>query len=316
MVHIDSKRQRPIELVSHERLLLRLPPTHEKYKLISDKVYRLGAGYSGELDVDRILPEIGLPKNCFILKDIRLEVIPNFHIQLDTLIITRHCIILLEIKKYSGTTQFDEAVGKTIRISPNGEVGKYDCAVDQVDRAVEGLQRILKDFPTVPKIIPIIVMANAATDILKYPRDIPVKYKKQLPRYIRQLLKHETVMTEQECLKINNHIQSSAKKLKKTPLCERYEIPVADIQKGVICPSCNGRMKKSQGRSWTCEICQTSHQLAAKQAVEDWFMLISPTITNRELCAYLDINRKSATRVLGQLKLTKIGQTKRTHYIQ
>lgn len=303
-------------MVAHERLLVRLPQTHEKYKTISDRVYRLSAGYSGEVEVDKILPEIGLPKNSCIMKDIWLEVIPDFYIQLDTLIITRHCLILLEIKKYSGTVHFDEDVGKTIRISPNEEVGKYDCVVDQVDRAVYGLQQILQKYSTVLPIIPIVVMANAATDIELYPRKLPVKYKKQLPRYIRQLLKNEMVITEQECLKIKKHIQSYARNRGHTPLCERYEISTVELQKGVICSACNRRMEKSQGRSWMCEVCKVSNKSVCNQAIADWFMLIAPTVTNRQLCQFLDVNSKSATRILGQLELKKVGKARQTYYKQ
>lgn len=315
---IDAQRKPPWDLLAHERLLIRLPQNHEKYSFISNKVYQLKAGYSGEVEVDRILPEIGLPNEHHIFKDIRLEVLPNFYIQIDTLILTRHFIILMEIKKYAGTIYFEEEKGKTTKVSANQEVEKFECAVHQIDRAVHGLHKILEQIPNHPPIYPILVMANAKVDIAQYPKSVPVKYKMQLPKYIRAKLKLATnnQITLNELTKINQQIQSRKAPKLQQPLCERYEIPVKDLKKGVLCPKCHQNMTKKQGRTWTCEPCGLTSNTLIHQAIEDCFYLISPTLTNEQLRQFLSINSKSATHIFSQLTLTKVGQTKSSYYIQ
>lgn len=316
MRKIDTERKPPWELLAHERLLIRLPKNHEKYPFISQRVYQLRAGYSGEVEVDHILPEIGLPKEHRIFKNIQLEVLPNFYIQLDTLILTRHFLILMEIKKYAGTIFFEEEQGKTIKVSPNQDIEKFECAAHQIDRAVHGLHKILENFPNYPPIIPILVMANAKVEIAKYPQSVPVKYKMQLPKYIRTKLATQEQITTNEFSEIEKQIQTHMATKQRTPLCERYEIPIAALKKGVLCPHCNEKMEKKQGRSWTCQPCRLTSHTLIHQTIEDWFYLISHTLTNQQLCQFLDVHTKSASHILSQLTLRKIGQTSNAYYIQ
>lgn len=313
---IDTERKPPWDLLAHERLLIRLPKNHEQYSFISNKVYQLKAGYSGEVEVDRILPEIGLPDEHHIFKDIRLEVLPNFYIQIDTLILTRHFIILMEIKKYAGTIYFEEEQGKTTKVSANQEVEKFECAVHQIDRAVHGLHKILEKFTNHPPIYPILVMANAKVDIVKYPKSVPVKYKMQLPKYIRTKLATNEQITLNELSQVQKQIQSRKAPKRQQPLCERYDILVKDLKTSVLCPHCHQRMTKKQGRTWTCNSCNLTSSTLIHQAIEDCFYLISATLTNEQLRQFLNINAKSATRIFSQLTLTKVGQTKSSYYTQ
>ena len=163
-VYIYTKRQPPNELILLQRLLERLPEDHPQQKAISEKLYQVQAGYSGEVDVDRILPEIGLPQDVIVIKGITLEILPNFFAQLDTLILTRNRIILLEIKKYAGTVIFDVDSGKTIKVSPNGEIEKFDCILHQLDRLLMDLKAGSRNDKSTIPVEPILVMANQRTD--------------------------------------------------------------------------------------------------------------------------------------------------------
>lgn len=275
----------------------------------------MSAGYAGELEVDRILVEIGLPKEATVFKGLRLEVLPGFYIQIDTLIITRKSIILLEVKKYSGAVSFDEDAGKTIKTSSNGVIEKYDCAVHQVDRAVHGLKAILQKFPYSLPIYPIIVIANSKMEVSRYPKTTPVKYTKQLPKYIRQLFSNVEVISQQEQATVENHIHLQARTQVDMPLCKRYSISVEELRKGVFCQECDHVMKKTQGRSWICDICRISNPLAAKEAVLDWFYLVHNTLTNKQLRTFLNMDAPSATRMFNQVQLKKVGETSNTYYI-
>ena len=77
-VYIYTKRQPPNELILLQRLLARLPEEHPQQKAISEKLYQVKAGYSGEVDVDRILPEIGLPQDVIVIKGHNIRNPPQF----------------------------------------------------------------------------------------------------------------------------------------------------------------------------------------------------------------------------------------------
>ncbi|MBO1913190.1 NERD domain-containing protein, partial [Microvirga sp. 3-52] len=129
--------------------------------------------------------------------------------QLDTLILTRKRIILLEIKKYAGTVIFDVESGKTMKVSMNGEVEKFDCILHQLDRAAHGLKSWLEKRQVHIPIEPILVMANQRTIIEEIPKPFTVKYGKQLPKYIRELPKTADILTQQQINNLANQFQSS-----------------------------------------------------------------------------------------------------------
>lgn len=311
-----TKRQPPLDLRALERLLIRLPSNHEKYDAIQEKVYQLKAGYAGELEVDQVLPEIGLPGKTIVLKDLRLEVLPGYLIQIDTLLIVPQGIILLEVKKYaSDMIYFNENIGKTIKISPNKTEARYDCVVHQVDRAIHGLKMILQqqfaDIPTMP----FIIMANAKTTVAQYPQSLPVKYLKQLPKTIRTILNQPTVITHHKMQKIGKFLTSQHQPRKFTPLCERYHIHPKELKRGVFCTHCDGKMIVVKGRTWTCTMCKQINPSAVQDNLLDWFELISETTTPSQLKHFLHIqSRTTLFRILENAPIRKVGRARATYY--
>lgn len=188
-VTIQTKRKPPEDLFQLQRLLARLPEHHSQYDGLASKLYQTKAGYSGELIVDRILSEVDFPPGTKILRDLTLEVNPEYLIQLDTLILTPSRAILLEIKHYAGIVQFDEQFGKTTKISVDGEIEKFDCILHQLDRAATGPQMWFRLHHIPIPIDPILIMANPNVEIKEFPESTTLKYAKQLPRHIRNLLK-------------------------------------------------------------------------------------------------------------------------------
>lgn len=315
-VEIFPKRQPPPDLRALERLLIRLPSHHEKYGVIEDKVYQLRAGYAGELEVDQILPEIGLPQEAVVLKDLRLQVSPNYLVQIDTLLIIPQGIILLEVKKYaSEMIYFDESIGKTIKISPNNVEARYDCVAHQVDRSLHGLKMLLHTkFPDIP-IMPFIIMANSKTTVAQYPQSIQVKYLKQLPKTVRNFLNQQPVMTHHKMQKIDKFLSSQHHQRKFIPVCERYHIHPEELKHGVFCMHCNEKMIVVQGRTWTCTACKQINASAVQDNLQDWFELIAETVTGTQLKNFLQLHSRTMVfRTLKEAPIQKHGKSKATYY--
>lgn len=298
-----------------EKLIIRLPNNHPKYEYINKKYHQLQAGFAGELYVDRLLHEISYPQGIRVLKDVSLEVNPHFQIQIDTLIISPNQIFLLEIKNYAGTVHFDELSGKTTKISYQGDVDKYDCIIHQLDRTTFGFQTWLQKQGISTSILPILVMANSQTDIPVFPETVSLKYAKQLPRFIRGLLSEEKQSLQSQFASIAHTIESKQIKWPHIPACQRYEISPSELKKGVLCSTCHVPMARYRGHSWFCQVCRKKDPSALGKSIEDWFLLIDSTISNKQLRAFLKLKSSSAASVIFHgFKMQRHGNTPHTFY--
>ncbi|MFS0690430.1 nuclease-related domain-containing protein [Sporosarcina sp. 179-K 8C2 HS] len=312
---IHEKRNEPEELTQLERLRTRLPTDHPQYGTVSKKYHQAKAGYTGELYVDRVLNEIAFPQGTTILKDITLEINPDFLIQIDTFIISPSIAFLLEIKNFTGTVHFDENSGKTTKISPYGETEKYDCVIHQLDRAAIGLTEWLRQRNINIPIEPILIMANNNTEIPKFPNAVTLKYAKQLPRYIRKFISDEPKLTAKQIRQITQIINQNRRKWWNDRACKRYKISPNELKRGVLCPTCNEPATRVRGHSWYCRSCKKNTKDALQQSIDDWFLLVSPTITNRQLRLFLDLKSSSAASViLRQTNLRRHGASRNTTY--
>ena len=265
--------------------------------------------------IDRVLNEIAFPQGTAILKDITLEINPDFQIQIDTLILSPFTLFLLEIKNFTGTVHFDVNSGKTTKISPYGETEKYDCVIHQLDRAVTGLTEWLKQRNINVQIEPILVMANNKTEITKFPDGVNLKYAKQLPRYIRNFISTEPQLTTYQIQQIVKAINQNRKNWWNERACKRYNIPPNELKRGVLCPTCNQPATRTRGHSWYCRTCKKQAKDALQQSIDDWFLLVGPTITNRQIRLFLELKSKSAASViLRKSKLRRHGASRNTTY--
>ncbi|WP_339251575.1 nuclease-related domain-containing protein [Sporosarcina sp. FSL W8-0480] len=293
----------------------RLPINHPKYESISKKYHQAKAGYAGELYVDRVLNEVSYPQGVNVLKDVSLEINPHFRIQIDTLIISPNLIFLLEIKNYVGTVHFDEDTGKTTKVSSHGRVDKYDCIIHQIDRATNGLLEWLRKRNINIPIEAILVMSNTQTDIPVFPENVTLKYAKQLPRYIRNLLPPRDQQDENQVRSIVNQINSQRINWPSMPACHRYAIDPNDLKRGVHCTTCNIAMARKRGHSWVCMTCRKKDSNALWKSIEDWFILIEPKITNKQLRLFLELaSNSSASVIFRDLKLQRNGVPPHTFY--
>lgn len=244
-----------------------------------------------------------------------MEINPDFQIQIDTLILSPTIAFLLEIKNYSGTVHFDVATGKTTKLSPNGQVEKYDCVIHQLDRAVTGLTEWLQKRNIQIQIEPILVMANSKTEIPEFPDEVTLKYAKQLPRFIRSFITNEPRLTINQIRKIKKTINENRRKWWNDKACKRYNISPNDLKRGVLCQTCNEPAARVRGHSWFCRTCGKNAKESLQQSIDDWFLLVSPTITNRQIRLFLELKSSSAASViLRNTNLRRTGASRSTTY--
>lgn len=121
---IVKERQMPIYLRQLEALFRRLPAYHPKRDVVAESLAKHKAGYKGEQAIN--YPLSFLPEEKYsILHDIRLFD-QDHYFQIDTIIISAHFLLFLEIKNIVGTLLFDSRFNQLIRMSEGSSEGFPD----------------------------------------------------------------------------------------------------------------------------------------------------------------------------------------------
>lgn len=102
---------------------------------------------------------------------------------------------------------------------------------------------------------------------------------------------------------------------KHTPLSpnilQKFEIPKTDILTGVRCTQCSVLSMDYQRGMWICPSCQFISKDAYIEAIDDYFLLLAPTITLSQFRAFLKIpSRSSASKLLTSMGLPYTGERK------
>ncbi|MGV3489679.1 MAG: nuclease-related domain-containing protein, partial [Tuberibacillus sp.] len=289
----DKERTVPEKIVSMKILLGRLPEDHEKRPIIESELSNREAGYKGEKDADFYLRQ--LPKEKFrILNGLRLEV-DGEAFQMDTLILTLSYAIIVEIKNLAYKIIYDTIHDQFLQELPGGSQKRYDNPLNQAERQRLCLNKWLYQhgFPPIP-IHTLVVNSNPRTILKTSPEkpnnklnifnveNLPKQILKIDAGYYKEALDHDI-------------LKSLIKALKKahTPptydLLKEYKISYDELIKGVPCPQCGYCPMERQYGCWSCARCQCRSKTAHEPAINNYLVLVKPTITNSECREWLGI---------------------------
>lgn len=302
-----------------DALLRRLPSHHIRYEEVKEQLKKYSAGFYGE-------KSIGFPlsfleeKRFMIYHDLRLYD-GTHHFQIDTLVISQHYILIVEVKNISGTLMFDPIFNQMIRISETKEEAFPD-PLTQVERQRLQLEMfLLKSKVSWIPIETLIVISNRST-VLKATHEInaitskvirseylPTKVKSIDKRYPTELL------TMKEVRKLGRFLVKHHEPLDRDIL-KQFSIPVTDLLVGVQCPNCARMpMIRIHGK-WLCQSCSSVSKDAHLKALNDYALLVSKEITNQELRGFLRLSSEdAATRLLKSLNLEFSGANKGRRYM-
>ena len=129
-------RNFPKSYLDLSRLLLRLEPSHSSKKEVEKKFHQIEAGYFGEKLVDNTLLEVKFPPPCCTLTDVQLKIHDHLFVQMDTLIITKKYLLVIEVKNIVGTMTFQKHSGQTIR-TLDGVKTHFECPIAQINRHIQ-----------------------------------------------------------------------------------------------------------------------------------------------------------------------------------
>lgn len=314
--NLQIHRKPPELLTALPRLLARLPPNSQAYDEISNRLYRVQAGYAGEQLVDRYLEKIMVHHTpTHIVTDVSFFLAPNEFFQIDTLIITPDKIRLLEIKNMSGTLTYHANPPHFECTYDDRKTIAIGCPLMQMENNRTALVSWLQQNGFPIQVEGLIVLANNSALIRNVPATMPIIYAKHLPHYFRTMKPETPVLSNQQMTALLQKLKGSQKPYNPYPLIERFHLDPNLIKTGLLCPYCHAVLTRKNRKTWTCHTCARQTHYPYKETLQDWFMIMKPTISNKECRDFLRIKDKfAANHILKTLPLTREGQSHATIY--
>lgn len=306
-------RKTPNSILTVEALLRRLEPNDFDYPYFQDMLKRLKSGYEGEHRVDREWIEMPYLDEHYLLLNYEFENEFGHTHQIDTLLLTKNFLLLLEIKNIAGRVEYNEQKHQFLRIKPDGMVNTLTNPFDQLNRHEEFIHRLLAKMKLSLPIEKAIIMANTSTIIGEVPNSIPIFHASGLRFFVKKCLrKYPPKITNHQLEKLAKFFMSQLKP-------RNYDINISSerIRKGVLCENCNYQVEmKYRLGVWTCPKCNVQSEKAFYRALNDYRLLISNQITNQKFREFFNINSHDATtKILDRLNLEKVGKNRGRYYI-
>jgi ribosomal protein L37AE/L43A len=308
----------PIKILKLYALLRRILPNHPLRQEIESELRKLNAGYKGELSLDyhlSFLPD----KEYIILHDIRLSY-KTFYFQIDTLILHTNFILILEVKNIAGELYIDTVFNQMIRTKNNLTEVFPDPILQAYKQKVElGKWFSLKKLPQIP--IEFRVVLTSSNTLIKNTKDNP-SVAKQLIRSTRLTFEIDRLKEKYNTQKISDkQLNRIANQLIKSHVphdmnvLSQFQIIKSDILPGVYCSECKSLTMERISGSWKCSHCLSERKDAHIDSLIDFALLVKPTISNKEMREFLNLQSPStATRLLSLLNLPSAGTTKDRRY--
>lgn len=307
----------PLKLQAVQCLEKRVLSTHPKYPLILADLSKRRAGYYGERSLCYYFQQ--LPSNSYLFHNLRLEH-EDTPFEMDIFILSPTHALIIETKSIVGEIHFDSQFGQLIRTFNN----KKEAFPDPITQARRH-QTLIGDWllHQLGFSIPVeylIVVSNSSTIISTDPGKAhlfkQVIHANKLPLRLGELeakYRNEIIHTPQ--LKKASRRLLKEHKEAEYDVLKKFHLSEDELIKGVQCPSCQSfGMQRKKGR-WICLDCGVSDRYAHLEAMHDYWLLISPIITNAKCRNFLQIDSLFvANRLLKSLNLSESGTHKGKRY--
>lgn len=267
----------------------------------------LEKGYDGEVKFDLLLENMN--KDRLILNDLLFDVDYSYF-QIDTLIISRGVIHLIDIKNFAGDCYLEG--DKLYSLKSNWE---YNNPITQLKRCESLFTQLLQRLKYNYLIKPFVIFTNPTFSLYQAPIDQPIIFPSQVSRLIDNLNSTAPQLSRTE--------KDLAQKLislhqPKNPFTFLPDYHYQQLRKGVYCSLCKSFQVLIENHSLVCSKCgaREKTRLAILRHTQE-FQLLFPDqkiTTNRilEWCD-LDVDKKTVRRVLKQ-NYKSIGRSSDTYY--
>ncbi|WP_111438926.1 NERD domain-containing protein [Psychrobacillus insolitus] len=313
-VLIQINRKIPESYYNLIRLKHRLPISHKKYNDIVDEINITKAGYHGETRTDYFIQEVEFPQDVHIIPDFHIKLHNNRYIQIDTLIITKSYILIVEVKNIKGTIIFKDYPRQIVRVL-NEKTRSFKCPVVQLERNLDGIEKWLTNNNWNLPIYTALVFASETTIVENAPTDQKIFFAKDFPLYIQKLNNLNPALSQKQFQQLTKELIQTNNNFIEMPLCRKYNIDTNELKSGVLCKSCGDKLFRINQRKWTCQSCGQEDTNPIANNLEDFFVLMKNEITMVECLRLLELeSRFTLNYTFQKMQLIKTGKGKSTIY--
>ena len=306
------KRTKSNQLLYMQALLRRLHAHDEHFSNTQTEVNNLEAGYFGEQRIDREFTDFTMLHNHYLLHNVELLTSHGSSHQIDSIVLTSHFLLILEIKNITGTLLYKPDHHEFSRLRKDGIVENFTDPFEQAYRHQLLIERLLRSWRIQLPVEYAVVIANQNAVLDESLRGFPIFHLTGLRRYINNLfLKYPAHDVKLE--QVSNHLLGL---IHRHPPKRRIT-DTNRLKKGVLCVKCDFKSWMDyQNRSWCCRTCGTRDKNALRWALHDYRLLIGERITNQQFREFVGIeSMQVASKILSRLGFEKVGDKRGRFYI-
>lgn len=292
IINVVKKRKINHGYEQLQALTRRLTSNHPSIENVNRDYKNIRSSVRGEHEVEfplRFLPQ----EKYVILHDLRLAD-DNGYFQIDSLLLHKNFILILEIKNWYGTIFFCES-GQVTRVGDDGKEEGFPNPIPQAKLQKHRLKKWLHTNGYNNVTVDFLIVISFPSTIIKssspsYPIPHQVIHNNDLLFRIQSL--ESKYIEENYSMKQLNELSTAllqAHTQPQTNILDKYNVNKEELIKGVFCPNCGEVPMIRKRQMWYCTKCCNSSVHAHLQAFNDYKLLISDFISNRKARDFLQI---------------------------
>lgn len=299
-----------------ECLLKRIPYHHSQRDYLENQLHRASAGIRGEGKMMRKFNEFYMEENHVPMWDLNMK-LRDWAVQIDGLLLTGRCAIVMDSKNVSGEIHYDAATEEYYKKSmPDGEILNLDNPVVQLNKHILFMEKWFKQHHINLPVTGLIVFTANQCVFRAKPSGAHICKTYQMNDYLERILRDSPLTALSHPIdEIGKLIAANQVPFKKSPLSKYYRIDMRDVKTGVYCNKCGNHSMQRVQKSWICAGCGSKDPAADRLAVQEYFSLISEELTNKKFREFSGVaNSDAARRILSKYDLEIIGERKTRIY--
>lgn len=314
-LHGGDRLERLTEKEALETLLLRLADDHPQRNFLETRLYRTAGGERGEARMQSRFKELWIDGDFTALWDISLA-LDDLKVQLDGILLTDRCALVIESKNISGEIHFNESTGEFFRIDSTGNKTVMEDPRVQLGKHIRFLTRWFSIHNIPLPVSGLAVFTSKHCECITKPRSANVCKTYQMPDYLLKLWQSHPPQTAKLTIaKVSKLLLANQTPFKRPPLCRQYTINPADLKPGVLCRACRTLSMQREKRTWICSRCALRDSAAHIHAAREYFTLVNDKLANRQFRSFCQLeSRATAWRLLSNLNLHTTGDSKSFAY--
>lgn len=294
-------------------MLKRLPVYHPKREIIEDLLKSTNAGYGGEERLDQLMKYFNPDYPYLIIQDYSIS--SNIELQIDTILLTQCCVILLEVKNISGRLRFTINPSTLRQTTASGVERGLKSPLVQMEMAKWKFEKLLKSLDVSLPVHEFLVIAYPNQIVEDSPPGSVIWSADEVMIRLQNFNMPPKILSIDDLHRLGQRLLSLYSDFNPFPLAPKNNIAPNEISKGVFCPDCKSSKMNKIKRTWMCETCGLRNPEAHHQAIQEWFMLIKPSITVAECKDFLELEYVStARRILKNPVYKKVDNNKTGKY--